>query len=58
MIFTKRKKGKTKLEYTWVEINPELVLAKLIRRHKIVWKGKTKLLYKMMGIRNELARLI
>ncbi|KAF2532292.1 hypothetical protein F2Q70_00029307 [Brassica cretica] len=36
LIFTKKKKGKTKLEYTWVEINPELVLTKCLRRHRKV----------------------
>ncbi|KAL0711523.1 hypothetical protein Bca4012_018501 [Brassica carinata] len=50
LIFTKKKKGKTKLEYTWVEINPELVLTKLIRRHKRVRKGKTELLYKIIDV--------
>lgn len=36
LIFTKKTKGKTKLEYTWVEINPELVLTKCLRRHRKV----------------------
>uniref|UniRef100_M4E2B2 Pentatricopeptide repeat-containing protein n=1 Tax=Brassica campestris TaxID=3711 RepID=M4E2B2_BRACM len=36
LIFTKKKNGKTKLEYTWVEINPELVLTKCLRRHRKV----------------------
>ncbi|KAL0712034.1 hypothetical protein Bca4012_019012 [Brassica carinata] len=42
LVLTKKKKGKTKLEYMWVEINPELVLTKYLSRHKRMRKKKTE----------------